>query len=211
MRRQVGLGVPLILVSGYYVLLIGGGWLLAAAFPSLEGFLPVGAIANVIGVDDARSFEEVLYSARAQALRNIGNLAAGITGGVLLAVPVSWAYLLTHDRDDIEEAFVQTILLLPVVVAGIAIIVQHSIALAFSLAGIVAAVRFRVALGRPSHALYIFVAIVIGLGAGVGALEVSVVTSLMFVYASLVMWKLDYGDRLDGPLVSRFVGRDDDA
>lgn len=211
MRRRIGLTVPLVLVSGYYVLLIGGGWLLAVSVPALESYLPVGAIANVIDVDDARSFQEVLYTSRSQALHNVGSLAAGIIGGLLLAIPVSWTYLLTHDRDDIDEAFVQTILLLPVVVAGIAIIVQHSIALAFSLAGIVAAVRFRVALGRPSHALYIFVAIIIGLGAGVGALEVSVVTSLMFVYASLVMWKLDYGDRLDGPLISRFVGRDDDA
>ena len=125
-------------------------------------------------------------------------------------IPVAWVYMLTHEASDIQESFVQTIMILPVVVAGIAMIVQNSIALAFSLAGIVAAVRFRVALGNPYHAAYIFVAIVVGLGAGISALEVSVVTSVLFVYASMIVWKLDYGDRLDGPVISQFTGRSRD-
>ena len=104
---------------------------------------------------------------------------------------------------------VHTILSLPIVVAGIAMVVQNSLPLAFSLAGIVAAVRFRFALSRPSHSLFIFCAIVVGLAAGIRALEVAIVVSICFVYAMMFLWKLDYGEHLDGRLMSLFIGRSD--
>jgi hypothetical protein len=96
---------------------------------------------------------------------------------------------------------------LPIVVAGIAMIVQHSVALAFSLAGIVAAVRFRFALETPSQAVFIFAAITVGLAAGIGALEVAALVSIAFVYVTMLLWKLDYGDHLGGRFLSLFTGR----
>jgi len=80
--------------------------------------------------------------------------------------------------------------------------------LAFSLAGIVAAVRFRFTLDQPSHAMYIFVAISIGLGSGIGALAVATVISIAFVYATLIIWKLEYGKVLSGPFLSMLTRRD---
>jgi hypothetical protein len=99
-------------------------------------------------------------------------------------------------------------LILPIIVAGIAMIVQNSIALAFSLAGIVAAVRFRFTLTQPSHTLYIFAAITIGLGAGISALDISAVVSVTFVFATLILWRLDYGRNLNSPFFSFLTGRD---
>ena len=98
-------------------------------------------------------------------------------------------------------------MVLPVVVSGIAIIVQYSLALAFSLAGVVAAVRFRFALEEPAHALYIFAAIAIGLGAGIGALDIAFVVSVGFVYINLLLWRLDYGSDLTTPFFSFLTGR----
>jgi hypothetical protein len=92
-------------------------------------------------------------------------------------------------------------------------IVLNSLALAFSLAGIVAAVRFRFSLDQPSHAMYIFAAISIGLGCGIGSLGVACVISMAFVYANLIIWKLEYGKLLSGPFFSMLTRRsrtDDD-
>lgn len=50
--------------------------------------------------------------------------------------------------------------------------VKNSVALAFSLAGAVAGVRFRSSLSDTADALYIFVAIGVGLAAGIGELGV---------------------------------------
>ena len=98
--------------------------------------------------------------------------------------------------------------LLDRLVTGIAMIVLNSIALAFSLAGIVAAVRFRFSLNQPSDAMYIFVAIAIGLGAGIGALGIAYVISLSFVFATLVIWKLEYGKTMAGPFLTMLTRRD---
>jgi hypothetical protein len=129
-------------------------------------------------------------------------------GALVLAVPVSWVYFITSRQRRIEQSFLQTIMILPVVVSGIAMIVMTSLALAFSLAGIVAAVRFRFTLNQPSDAMYIFVAIGIGLGAGIGALGVAVVISAAFSLATLIIWRLEYGKTLSGPFLTMLTRRD---
>ena len=99
-------------------------------------------------------------------------------------------------------------MVLPIIVAGIAMIVENSVPLAFSIAGIVAAVRFRLTLGNPADALYVFSAIAIGLGAGISALGVSAVISIGFVYTHLLLWKIDYGENLNTSFFSFLTGRD---
>jgi len=129
-------------------------------------------------------------------------------GSLILTVPVSWVYFITSRARRIDQSFLQTIIILPVVVTGIAMIVVNSLALAFSLAGVVAAVRFRFSLSQPSDAMYIFVAIGIGLGSGIGALGISGIISMMFVLATLIIWKLEYGKTLAGPFLTMLTRRD---
>ena len=84
---------------------------------------------------------------------------------------------------------------MPIVVTSIIIIVQNSLALAFSIAGIAAAVRFRNSLKSSGDALFILCAVGIGLSAGIGALELAIVMTVMFNYTFLLLWLTDYGDR----------------
>ena len=56
--------------------------------------------------------------------------------------------------------------------------------------------------------MYIFVAIAIGLGAGIGALGVAGVISFTFVWATLIIWKLEYGKSLSGPFLTMMTRRD---
>ena len=99
-------------------------------------------------------------------------------------------------------------MILPIVVTGISMIVLNSLALAFSLAGVVAAVRFRFSLAQPSDAMYIFVAIAIGLGSGIGALGVALVISMAFTCATMFIWRLEYGKTLTGPFLTMLTRRD---
>ena len=84
-----------------------------------------------------------------------------------LAVPVAWTYMWTRRMKGYRQSVVHSLILLPVVVAGVVVLVKSSIALAFSLAGIVAAVRFRNTLDDSKDAVFIFFATVLGLAAGV--------------------------------------------
>jgi hypothetical protein len=125
-----------------------------------------------------------------------------------MIIPVSWVYFITSRNKEVDQSFAQTIIIMPIVVTGIAMIVSNSIALAFSLAGIVAAVRFRFTLSQPSHAMYIFVAIGIGLASGIGALGIAGVISMAFVYTTMIIWKLEYGKAMSGPFFTMLTRRD---
>ena len=65
--------------------------------------------------------------------------------------------------------------------------VQNSLALAFSLAGIVAGVSYRTRLKDSADALYIFFSIGIGLAAGTQSLGIAMVMSLFFAFAVIVI------------------------
>jgi hypothetical protein len=113
-------------------------------------------------------------------------------GAVLLALPVAWVYTLTRKKRGYDQSVVQTLILLPALVAGVVVLVKYSLALAFSLAGIVAAVRFRNTLDDSKDAVYIFLATAIGLSAGV-QLPMAAVISLMFNIIMVGLWYTDFG------------------
>jgi hypothetical protein len=135
---------------------------------------------------------------------DIGNLRESvywlvitILGALLTAWPVSWVYIAVRNRKDYDQSLVDTIIILPIVVTSIIIIVQNSLALAFSIAGIAAAVRFRNSLKSSGDALFILLSVGIGLSAGIGALELAIVMTIAFNYVFLLLWVTDYGDRAD--------------
>jgi hypothetical protein len=109
-----------------------------------------------------------------------------------VSLPVAWVYTFTR-RLRYDPSLVHSVIILPVVVSGIVTVVQHSIALAFSLAGIVAAVRFRNTLKDPKDAVYIFLALGIGIATGVGAADIAIVLSLLFNLIVLILWKFNLG------------------
>lgn len=114
-----------------------------------------------------------------------------VTSAFLLALPVAWVYMFTRQRKGYRPSDVQALVLMPVVVAGVVVLVKSSLPLAFSLAGIVAAVRFRTNLEDSKDATFIFLATALGLACGV-QIEVAAVFSILFNAAVLVLWTSDF-------------------
>jgi hypothetical protein len=191
---------------GFWVVLMA---YLLSRYPAINEYFPIGGI-GYLAASNVDTFEPIYSSVDDTVLSPHGpiQLALASVGALILTVPVSWAYFITSRARRIDQSFLQTIIILPVVVTGIAMIVLNSLALAFSLAGIVAAVRFRFSLDQPSDAMYIFVAIGIGLGSGIGALAVAAVISATFVFATLIIWKLEYGKTLSGSFLTMLTRRD---
>lgn len=121
------------------------------------------------------------------------NTLLAMVGALLVVLPIAWVYTLTKERQRYDQSLVQTVVVLPIAVAGITIIVANSIALAFSLAGIVAAVRFRNTLRDTKDAVYVFLAIGVGLAAGVQALDMAFVMSATYNVVILGLWKANVG------------------
>ena len=129
-------------------------------------------------------------SVQAMAWDDRGWLTAlvAMVGALLLMLPIAWAYVATRERKKVDHSVVATITLMPMAVAAILVIVQDSLAVAFSLAGIAGLVRFRSALDDTKDAMYVFVAIAVGLGAGVGAMEASAALSGLYNMVAVALW-----------------------
>ncbi len=110
----------------------------------------------------------------------------------LLVLPLAFVYVRTRTRIKFDHSLVQTVIVLPIVVTAILVVVRDSLALAFSLAGIVAAVRFRNNLKESGDAVYIFGSIGIGFATGIHAISVATVLSIVFVVVELALWKFDF-------------------
>ena len=113
-------------------------------------------------------------------------LAFGVT------LPVTWVYGWTRPRKKYNQSFVQALLVTPIAIALVVFLVKESLPLAFGLAGIVAAVRFRATLKEPMDAVFMLIVIGIGLSAGTQLTTVAYVSSLIFVVIALAVWKSDY-------------------
>ena len=130
-----------------------------------------------------------LMSVEAIFLFVVGHL----TGTILLMLPITWTYTAVNYEAGFRKSFVRALIILPLCATTTVLLIQDSLALAFGLAALVAAVRFRVALDEAIDGIFIFAAVCVGLAAGIGYLGVALVMSLFFCFANVIMWAIDYG------------------
>jgi hypothetical protein len=185
--------MPLAKVVAYYVILVAGSALLMRFVPSLATMLSAERMHDVVGQgrDFSTPFGNV--SPLATPVNPAFSAAVTMLGATLLMVPVAWIYTMTRQKKGYRQSIVQTLVILPGVVSGVVSIVKNSLALAFSLAGIVAALNFRNTLRDTKDAVYIFLAMAIGLAAGVQALPIALVVSVFFNVVMVALAWSDFG------------------
>jgi hypothetical protein len=188
----------LIQITIYYLLIALAVFVALKLWPGVRGYLPVGGVEQLIS-QPAKNPLQASEAVRAAHVANLGQsifwLLVAIVSAILVSLPVSWVYMAVRAGDDYDQSLVNTIIVLPMIVTGIVIIVQNSLALAFSLAGIAGAVRFRNSLKSSGDALFILLSVGIGLAAGIGAIELAAVISIAFNYCFALLWITEYGER----------------
>ena len=187
---------PYLRLVAYYALLGLAVWLVISRFPTVPQLLERFREISVLGAAGGKGaiFQEAAAAAKLSegewALVTLLSMLTALT----LVLPVAWVYMLTKQRSGYDQSVVQTVIILPMTVAGTVILVQNSLALAFALAAIVAAVRFRNTLKDTKDAVYIFLALAVGVAAGVFAPTVAAVMSLTFNAVVLALWKSNVGN-----------------
>lgn len=214
-HRRVGLRLLRRLVI-YHAVLAACMLLAVAVFPDFTRHLPIGGVKELAeGAEPAAGKTELAGSpAETGAVDSVlsvtsalDRLGAGrqliiiLIGTWLLMLPVSWVHKGIHRASVHDHSLDETVLILPGIVAGIVLVVQHSLALAFSLAGIIAGVQFRRALQDTFDALFILVAIGTGIAAGIRALEIAAVLTVFFSYSTLYVHY--FGDGLESDYLAR--------
>ena len=200
-------GRPLLRVVIYYLVLGGVALLLIQLAPgvadrlvSMSGTMGPTQFPGTPGADTT-----VQLQSQPRDPVSLTVILAMVVSSALM-LPVVWVYIHTRQKRGYQQALVQTIMMLPLVVAGTVILVGNSLALAFSLGGIVGAVAFRNRLEDTKDAVYVFLSIAVGLACGVLAFHIAVSLSLFFNLVVLALWYTDFG-RVPGELSAQVTQR----
>ena len=138
------------------------------------------------------AFPALTARGRTPALPPEAAALVAMAGALALMAPAVSVYMRTR-RLRYDPSLVHSLIILPVVTAGIFLVIENSLARAFSLAGIMAAVRFRNTLRETRDIVYILLALGVGLAAGANALGVAVVMSAAFNALVLFLWTFNVG------------------
>jgi hypothetical protein len=194
---------PLVRIALYYIALILVAGLLVREFPIVRNALVTPVVpligegaALLTGEGPPPSWSATPAILGTPAERALTTLLI-LLGAISLAIPVAWVYMMTK-RLRFDPGLVRSVVILPIAVAGILLVVKNSLALAFSLAGIVAAVRFRNTLKDPRDAVFVFLTIAIGISAGVQAFDIALVVSLVFNAVVVALWHFQIGSIYGG-------------
>jgi len=188
----------LVRVAAYYIVLTAGVVALWHFFPEQAQRLLINPVQELpaTGISKREAAEVLSQSILHDPIAAVAGVAStsaiAMMCSLLLSLPVAWVYTLTRQKKGYRQSVVQTLVILPLVVSAVVVLVKNSLALAFSLAGIVAAVRFRNTLEDSKDAVYIFVATAVGLASGVQVTS-AVVLSVVFNMAIIALWYTDFG------------------
>jgi hypothetical protein len=190
---------PVFRLVAYYIVVVGLTVALIYAFPVLDHLFTGERLEELTSApqvmqDGLKSdqFEPPIIELPARLELAIITVTIMI-GTLAMMLPVSWVYMSARQTRGFSQSIVQTLIILPLVVAGVVLIVRNSLALAFSLAGIVAGVQFRNRLKEARDAVFIFLSILVGLAAGVQALTIAFIVSVVFNFVVLLIWRYDFG------------------
>jgi hypothetical protein len=108
---------------------------------------------------------------------------------------IAWIYMLTHTGLSYSRSYVNTLIIMPVIVAMVMMILANNLVLAFGLMAIFAMVRFRSILRDTLDTTYVLAVIVIGLACGTLKFTSAVIGCLATAGIMLYFWATAFGTR----------------
>lgn len=115
----------------------------------------------MFGITQGAAFGEVA---------SLSTILITIISSFVLGVAVCLTYMFINRKNQYNQGFIMTLMMIPAIIAIIILLVGNNVARAFSLAGAFSIIRFRSAPGSAKDITFIFLALAAGLGCGVGLL-----------------------------------------
>jgi hypothetical protein len=119
--------------------------------------------------------------------------------GLLLAFAgghaIAWVYMLTHSGLSYSKAFVNSLIVIPTLVAMVMNVLSNNLVTAFGLMAVFAIVRFRNILRDTLDTSYVLVVIVIGMAAGTGKFSTAILGCVLTIAIMVYLWATAFGSR----------------
>ena len=117
---------------------------------------------------------------------------------------IGWMYGRSHNTLSYSQNFVQSLVMLSMVVAVIMGVVGDSLARAFGLAAALAIVRFRTPVKDARDTTFLFLSVATGMAAGAGQLAIGATSALVIGMVAIYLKWTAFGSRSDFASVVRF-------
>lgn len=118
---------------------------------------------------------------------------AAIFLSFILTLSIAIAYRMTHTGARYSQSFVQTIVIMGVVVSVIMIVIGNNIAVAFGLVGAFSIIRFRSAMSDPKDIAFIFFGMAAGITCGLGFYIVAILFTVTLIAIIFFLYATNFG------------------
>lgn len=108
---------------------------------------------------------------------------------------IAWTYMLTHSGLSYSKSFVNSLVVIPTIVALVMMVLSNNLVTAFGLMAVFAIVRFRNILRDTLDTVYILAVIVVGMAAGTFRFSTAVLGCLVTVAIMVYLWATAFGAR----------------
>lgn len=144
---------------------------------------------------DLNSLDWLLSGDTGAAPSNWHAMLVGLLVAFTCGHVISWVYMTTHSGLSYSRSFVNSLVLLPCIVALVMMVLVNNLITAFGMMAVFAIVRFRNILRDTLDTTFVLISLVIGMAAGTqkfsSALLGCAAVSLVLVY----LWYAQYGTR----------------
>src|SRR3954467_2038452 len=131
----------------------------------------------------------------ASAPMNVPAMIMGLLLAFACGHAVAWIYMLTHTGLSYSKSFVNSLIVIPTVVAMVMMVLSNNIVTAFGLMAVFAIVRFRNILRDTLDTTYILTVLVIGLACGSQKFTTAVIGCGLMSIGMLYLWTTSFGSR----------------
>jgi uncharacterized membrane protein YhiD involved in acid resistance len=126
---------------------------------------------------------------------NVPALLLGLCLSFLAGEIISWTYMTTHAGLSYSRAFVNSLVVMPMIVTVVMMVLNNNLVTAFGLMAVFAVVRFRNVLRDTLDTSYILCVLAVGMACGTQRFSLAVVATLTLMGAMLFLWYTAYGSR----------------
>ncbi|MER7419589.1 DUF4956 domain-containing protein [Micromonospora peucetia] len=123
---------------------------------------------------------------------SVADIAIALSLSFLLSAAIGWVYRFTHRNVSYSQSYVQTLVILGMLISLIMLVVGSNIARAFALVGALSVVRFRNAIKETRDVGFIFLVMGVGMACGTRFYSLAIVAAFVIGMVILVMYRFNW-------------------
>lgn len=123
---------------------------------------------------------------------SVADIAIAMSLSFVLSAMIGWVYRATHRNVSYSQSYVQTLVILGMLISLIMLVVGSNIARAFALVGALSVVRFRNAIKETRDVGFIFLVMGVGMAVGTRFYLLGVVAAVAISLIVMVMSRFDW-------------------